>query len=83
MPITASTVRRPASGRATAHAHGAWRVRCATGTVWINDHDKLIAEAETGGYRRNGIGRLHGASALLDFVEIKHIDQNAGVADIG
>jgi acyl-CoA reductase-like NAD-dependent aldehyde dehydrogenase len=49
------------------------------GTVWINDHNKLFAEAETGGYRRSGIGRLHGYDALIDFVEIKHIYQNAGV----
>ncbi len=49
------------------------------GTVWINDHNKLFAEAETGGYRRSGLGRLHGYDALIDFVEIKHIYQNAGV----
>lgn len=24
------------------------------GTVWINDHNKLFAEAESGGYRRSG-----------------------------
>ena len=35
------------------------------GTVWINDHNKLFAEAEMGGYRRSGIGRLHGASCPL------------------
>jgi acyl-CoA reductase-like NAD-dependent aldehyde dehydrogenase len=49
------------------------------GTVWINDHNKLYAEAETGGYRRSGIGRLHGFDALIDFTEIKHIYQDAGV----
>ncbi|MDB5795790.1 MAG: aldehyde dehydrogenase [Noviherbaspirillum sp.] len=49
------------------------------GTVWINDHNKLFAEAETGGYRRSGVGRLHGYDALNDFTEIKHIYQNAGV----
>ena len=49
------------------------------GTVWINDHNKLFAEAETGGYRKSGLGRLHGADALIDFVEIKHIYQNVGV----
>lgn len=48
------------------------------GTVWINDHNKLFAEAETGGYRRSGIGRLHGADALIDFQEIKHIYQSVG-----
>lgn len=49
------------------------------GTVWINDHNKLFAEAEMGGYRRSGLGRLHGYDALADFMEIKHIYQNAGV----
>jgi betaine-aldehyde dehydrogenase len=49
------------------------------GTVWINDHNKLFAEAETGGYRRSGLGRLHGYDALVDFTEIKHIFQNCGV----
>lgn len=48
------------------------------GTVWINDHNKLFAEAETGGYRRSGLGRLHGFDALHDFSELKHIYQNVG-----
>lgn len=48
------------------------------GTVWINDHNKLFAEAETGGYRRSGLGRLHGYDALMDFQEIKHIYQHVG-----
>ncbi len=62
---------------------GARQMRVAralrNGTVWINDHNKLYAEAETGGYRRSGLGRLHGYDALNDFVEIKHIYHNAGV----
>ncbi len=49
------------------------------GTVWINDHNKLFAEAETGGYRKSGVGRLHGYDALMDFQEIKHIYQQVGV----
>ena len=48
------------------------------GTVWINDHNKLCAEAEMGGYKRSGIGRLHGHDALLDFTEQKHVYQNVG-----
>jgi acyl-CoA reductase-like NAD-dependent aldehyde dehydrogenase len=51
------------------------------GTVWINDHNKLFAEAETGGYRQSGLGRLHGYDALADFTEIKHICMPAGVVD--
>lgn len=49
------------------------------GTVWINDHNKLFAEAETGGYRQSGVGRLHGYDGLADFTELKHIYLNAGV----
>jgi acyl-CoA reductase-like NAD-dependent aldehyde dehydrogenase len=49
------------------------------GTVWINDHNKLFAEAETGGYRQSGLGRLHGYEALADFTETKHIYLSAGV----
>ncbi|MPS27343.1 MAG: aldehyde dehydrogenase family protein [Alcaligenaceae bacterium] len=47
------------------------------GTVWINDHNKLMAEAETGGYRRSGLGRLHGHEALNDFTESKIIYQDS------
>jgi acyl-CoA reductase-like NAD-dependent aldehyde dehydrogenase len=50
-----------------------------SGTVWINDHNKLFAEAETGGYRKSGLGRLHGYEGLVDFQEIKHIYQNVGI----
>jgi betaine-aldehyde dehydrogenase len=59
----------------------AWRTARAlrNGTVWINDHNKLFAEAETGGYRQSGLGRLHGYDALADFTEVKHICMPAGV----
>ena len=43
------------------------------GTVWINCHNRLFAEAETGGYRESGMGRLHGLEGLSDFMEAKHI----------
>lgn len=49
------------------------------GTVWINDHNKLFAEAETGGYRKSGLGRLHGFDALMDFTELKHVYQSVGM----
>ncbi|MCE7027536.1 aldehyde dehydrogenase family protein [Jiella avicenniae] len=65
----------------TNRGDAAWRIARALrdGTVWINDHNKLFAEAETGGYRRSGLGRLHGFDALLDFCELKHVYQNVGV----
>jgi betaine-aldehyde dehydrogenase len=43
------------------------------GTVWMNSHNRLLAEVETGGYRESGIGRLHGMEAMNDFLETKHI----------
>jgi betaine-aldehyde dehydrogenase len=51
-------------------------VRC--GTVWINTHNKLFAEAETGGYRESGFGRLHGIEGMNDFLETKHVYQDIG-----
>lgn len=43
------------------------------GTVWLNSHNRLFAEAETGGYKQSGFGRLHGLEGLNDFLETKHI----------
>ncbi len=43
------------------------------GTVWINCHNRLMVEAETGGYRESGLGRLHGTEGLSPFLETKHI----------
>jgi len=47
--------------------------RLRTGTVWLNVHGKLIAEAEMEGHRESGVGRLHGADALGEFQNTKHI----------
>lgn len=49
-----------------------------SGTVWINAHLKLFAEAETGGYGQSGMGRLHGPEGLHDFLETKHIYTDNG-----
>jgi betaine-aldehyde dehydrogenase len=43
-----------------------------SGTVWSNSHNRLFAEAETGGFRDSGYGRLHGAEGLNDFLQTKH-----------
>ncbi|ABD56711.1 aldehyde dehydrogenase family protein [Jannaschia sp. CCS1] len=43
------------------------------GTVWVNAHLRLFAEAETGGYGQSGLGRLHGPEGLADFLETKHV----------
>lgn len=49
-----------------------------TGTVWLNSHNRHMAEAETGGYGESGMGRLHGPEALHDFLETKHVYLEAG-----
>ena len=64
----------------TADHHRALRMARAirAGTVWINSHLKLFAEAETGGYGKSGLGRLHGPEGLCDFLETKHIYSEPG-----
>lgn len=47
--------------------------RLKFGNVWINAHNRLFAEVETGGYRESGLGRLHGVDGLSDFLETKHV----------
>ena len=48
------------------------------GTVWVNSHLRLFAEAETGGYGQSGLGRLHGVEGLNDFLETKHVYFESG-----
>lgn len=49
-----------------------------SGTVWINEHNRLTPEVETGGRGDSGIGRLHGVEGLNEFLETKHVYQNHG-----
>ncbi len=58
----------------------AYRVSRAlrSGTVWLNDHNKLFPEAETGGYRDSGFGRLHGIDGVNEFLSTKHIYHRFG-----
>ncbi|MCB5363425.1 aldehyde dehydrogenase family protein [Pusillimonas sp. CC-YST705] len=42
------------------------------GTVWHNTHNRLFAEAETGGYGDSGYGKLHGLEGMNDFMQTKH-----------
>jgi acyl-CoA reductase-like NAD-dependent aldehyde dehydrogenase len=46
--------------------------RMKFGTVWSNSHNKLFAEAETGGYGDSGYGKLHGLEGMNDFMQTKH-----------
>ncbi|HCP79440.1 MAG: aldehyde dehydrogenase [Pusillimonas sp.] len=42
------------------------------GNVWCNTHNRLFAEAETGGYGDSGYGKLHGLEGMHDFMRTKH-----------
>ena len=69
----------------TGDHHRALRMARAirAGTVWINSHLRLFAEAETGGYGKSGLGRLHGPEGLYDFLETKHIYSEPGRIGVG
>lgn len=58
----------------------AWRMAAAVrcGTVWINDHNKLVAEASFGGWGDSGMGQTSGPDALAAFQHSKHVYQSVG-----
>src|SRR6185436_4855577 len=62
----------------TADAARAQRVasRLRAGTVWINDYNMYVPQAEWGGFKRSGIGRELGPSGLDEYREAKHIWEN-------
>ena len=62
----------------TADAGRAQRVaaRLRHGTIWINDYNTYLPQAEWGGFKMSGIGRELGPSGLDEYREAKHIWQN-------
>jgi betaine-aldehyde dehydrogenase len=69
----------------TADAGRAQRVasRLRHGTVWINDYNTYLPQAEWGGFKQSGIGRELGPSGLDEYREAKHIWQNTAPASTG
>jgi betaine-aldehyde dehydrogenase len=69
----------------TADASRAQRVagRLRAGTVWINDYNAYIPQAEWGGFKQSGIGRELGPSGLDEYREAKHIWQNTAPGPTG
>jgi betaine-aldehyde dehydrogenase len=69
----------------TADSARAQRVaaRLRHGTVWINDYNRYVPQAEWGGYKQSGIGRELGPSGLDEYRETKHIWQNLAPAPTG
>jgi phenylacetaldehyde dehydrogenase len=43
------------------------------GTVWVNSHNTVDANAPFGGYKQSGIGREHGRAALDAYLESKTV----------
>ncbi|KAI9353008.1 aldehyde dehydrogenase domain-containing protein [Zopfochytrium polystomum] len=43
------------------------------GTVWVNSHNLLHAQAPFGGYKESGIGRENGEYALREYSQIKSV----------
>jgi betaine-aldehyde dehydrogenase len=43
------------------------------GTVWINDHIPLTAEAPHGGFKQSGFGKDLSEEAVLDYTITKHV----------
>lgn len=69
----------------TADASRAQRVaaRLRHGTVWINDYNAYLPQAEWGGFKQSGIGRELGPSGLDEYREAKHIWQNTAPGPSG
>ena len=69
----------------TADAGRAQRVagRLRHGTIWINDYNRYVPQAEWGGYKQSGIGRELGPSGLDEYRETKHIWQNLAPGPTG
>jgi betaine-aldehyde dehydrogenase len=69
----------------TADAGRAQRVagRLRHGTVWINDYNVYVPQAEWGGFKQSGIGRELGPTGLDEYREAKHIWQNTRPAPTG
>ncbi|CAN5454710.1 aldehyde dehydrogenase family protein [soil metagenome] len=69
----------------TADASRAQRVahRLRHGTVWINDYNTYLPQAEWGGFKQSGIGRELGPTGLDEYREAKHIWQNTAPGPSG
>jgi betaine-aldehyde dehydrogenase len=69
----------------TSDASRAQRVagRLRHGTVWINDYNTYLPQAEWGGFKQSGIGRELGPTGLDEYREAKHIYQNTAPAATG
>lgn len=49
--------------------------------AWVNDWAVLHNQAEEGGFKRSGQGRMRGLAVMDDFIEYKHIALAPGRRD--
>jgi betaine-aldehyde dehydrogenase len=57
--------------------------RLRHGTVWINEYNRYLPQAEWGGFKMSGIGRELGLEGLEEYREAKHIYENTAPAATG
>jgi betaine-aldehyde dehydrogenase len=57
--------------------------RLRHGTVWINDYNVYMPQAEWGGFRQSGLGRELGPTGLDEYREAKHVYQNTAPGPSG
>jgi betaine-aldehyde dehydrogenase len=57
--------------------------RLRAGTVWINDYNTYVPQAEWGGFKQSGIGRELGPTGLDEYREAKHIWHNTDPGPTG
>jgi len=57
--------------------------RLRHGTVWINEYNRYLPQAEWGGLKQSGLGRELGPAGLDEYRETKHIYENLAPAPTG
>ena len=70
-PTTRSTASRPASGPRTSGARSSMPERLEAGTVWVNTYRATSYLSPFGGYKRSGIGRESGRTAIQQYLQGK------------
>ena len=57
--------------------------RLRHGTIWINEYNRYLPQAEWGGFKQSGLGRELGPGGLDEFRETKHIYENLAPSGTG
>ncbi|MFJ4922863.1 aldehyde dehydrogenase family protein [Streptomyces sp. NPDC088725] len=57
--------------------------RLRAGTVWINDFQPYVPQAEWGGMKQSGFGRELGPAGLAEYQETKHVWRNLAPRPLG